>query len=78
MENKIYNHKSKSIGRFIILKQHKDFAIIQRLGDFKEKYIIVNKLKLDEPIEWNYGSYYSNLQNAVNDFYNNYINEGND
>ena len=72
MEDKIYNHKSKSIGRFIVLSHSGDYSLIQRLGNFKDKYIIAYKLNLKGEIEWNYGKYYSNLQDAVNDFFNEY------
>lgn len=77
MENKIYTHRSKSIGRFMVLAHSGKYSLIQRLGNFTEKYIIVHKLNLEGEIEWEYGIYYLNLQNAVNDFYNKYSNERN-
>ena len=51
MENKIYNHKSKSIGRFMVLAHSGDYSLIQRLGKITEKYIIAYKLKLEGEIE---------------------------
>ncbi len=73
MEDKIYAHKSKSIGRFMVLAHSGDYSLIQILGKATEKYVIVYNLKLDGEIEWAYGTYYSDLQNAVNDFYNEYL-----
>ena len=73
MEDKIYNHKSKSIGCFIVLAHSGDYSLILRLDKITEKYIIAYKLKLEGEIEWAYGIYYSDLQNAVNDFYNEYL-----
>lgn len=73
MENKIYTHKSKAIGRFMVLAHSGEYSLIQRLSKVTEKYVIAYKLKLTTEIEWTYGMYYSDLQNAVNDFYNKYL-----
>ena len=73
MEDKIYTHKSRAIGRFMVLAHSGDYSLIQRLSNTPEKYIIAYKLKLEGEIEWAYGTYYSDLQNAVNDFYNGYL-----
>ena len=73
MEDKIYTHKSRAIGRFMVLAHSGDYSLIQRLSNTPEKYIIAYKLKLEGEIEWAYGMYYSDLQNVVNDFYNEYL-----
>ena len=73
MEDKIYTHKSKSIGRFMVLAHSEDYSLIRILGKTTERYAIVYKLKLDGEIEWANGIYYSDLQNTVDDFYNEYL-----
>lgn len=77
MEDKIYTHKSKSIGRFMVLVHSEDYSLIQILGKTTERYVIVYKLNLEGEIGWAYGIYYSDLQNAVNDFYNEYLHRKN-
>ena len=57
----------------MVLAHSGDYSLIQILGKTTEKYVIVYNLKLEGEIEWAYGTYYSDLQNAVNDFYNEYL-----
>ena len=37
MEDKIYKHKSRAIGRFMVLAHCGDYSLIQRLGNTSEK-----------------------------------------
>ncbi len=59
--------KTKSLGNLRILSLIDNYALIEKMYDTPEKYIIASGFDMKSK-SWNFGSYYENFREALEDF----------
>lgn len=72
-ENSMY-FNTKALGNLKILALIDNYALIEKMYDTPEKYIIASGFDIKTKT-WNFGSYYSNFKDVVEDFTERVLND---
>ena len=74
----VYNiyFKTKSLGYLRVLSLIDNYALIEKMYDTLEKYIIASEFDIKSK-SWNLGSYYENFRETLEDFTDLFKNENN-
>ena len=63
-----YNEiESKSLGKLKILANIDNMALLERMNNISEEYIIATNFNIDDKA-WDFGSYYYSFQDAIEEF----------